>query len=194
MMHTMQALEKTSRAPCTLSALIPSTSTDRSVLTEKTSQQRGKGGKNMHHSAHQTPGSAFFNPRLRLIPCPACPLLSPPHTHTPTLHLQPKAMRPGCAWQLATSPATNVFPKHPLPWPYQQIKPPHNPWWSVPLTFFECVNNFWLAGQTLRPGDVCCVCTCATVCICISIYGYVFVLACICLNIFMSLCFFSVFF
>lgn len=97
-------------------------------------------------------------------------------------------MRPGCAWQLATSPATNVFPKHPLLWPYQQIKKnlPTNLWWSVPLTFFECVNNFWLAGQTPRPGDVCCVslppracpCVCGgdCVCACLCRFEYIYVL------------------
>lgn len=67
----------------------------------------------------------------------------------PTLQSQPKAMHPGCAWQLATSPATTVFPLHPLPWPYQQLK---NLPACIPLTecashFFERVNNF-------------CVCVC----------------------------------
>lgn len=70
MMHTMQALEKTSRAPRALSAFILSTSTDRSVFTEKTSRRREKGKKTLHHSAHQTPGSAFFKP-------------SPPHQILP---------------------------------------------------------------------------------------------------------------
>lgn len=54
--------------------------------------------------------------------------------------------------------------------------------------FSECVNNFWLAGQTLRPGDVGRVC----VPLCVSVS--VFALAYICLNIFMSLCFFLSFF
>lgn len=131
-----------------------------------------KGGKCMHHSAHQTPGSAFFNPCLS--PCPArSPATPPPPPPPPTLYLQPKAMRPGCAWQLATSPATNVFPKHPLPWPYQQIKPRYNPWWSVPLTFFFNVSTIsgWLARHCILAMSAACV----TLCVCILLYLLMYV-------------------
>lgn len=40
----------------------------------------------MHHSAHQTSGSAFFNPRLRFSPCPvrlACRAPTPSIAHPP---------------------------------------------------------------------------------------------------------------
>ncbi len=65
---------------------------------------------------------------------------------------------------------------------------------AQPLTecashFFECVNNFWLAGQTLRPGDVCCVC----VPLCVYVYPHVCVCTYACLNIFTSLCLFCLF-
>lgn len=87
-------------------------------------------------------------------------------------------MSPGCAWQLTTFPATNVFPKHPLSWPYQQIKkPPHKPLTECASHFCECVNNFWLAGQTRRLGDVCA----ASLCVCPHLLIYS-----ICLNIFTS--------
>lgn len=42
----------------------------------------------MHHSAHQTPGSAFFNPRLRFSLCPArfaCSKTHPPPHPPPPL-------------------------------------------------------------------------------------------------------------
>lgn len=42
--------------------------------------------------------------------------------------------------------------------------------------FSECVNNFWLAGQTLHPGNVCSVC----------LRGCLYLLIYICLNTFTS--------
>lgn len=108
---------------------------------------------------------------------PASPATTIPHpTSSPTLRLQPKAMRPGRAWQLATSPATNAFPKHPLLWAYQRIKPPHKPLMECASHFSECVNNFWLAGQTPRPGDVCFVCLGHVwVCMCLLLLVYIWI-------------------
>ncbi|KAI9520838.1 hypothetical protein NQZ68_013243 [Dissostichus eleginoides] len=69
MKHLSSGLERQASASCALSARIPSTSADRRVLAEKQAGAEWKGGKNMHHSAHQTRGSAFLNPCLaRLLP------------------------------------------------------------------------------------------------------------------------------
>lgn len=181
MMHTMQALEKTSRAPCTLSALIPSTSTDRSVLTEKTSQQRGKGGKNMHHSAHQTPGSAFFNPRLRLIPCPACPLLSPPpHTHThPPLATQGHASR--LCMTARNIPCHKCFPKASTSVTLSADK-------TSPQPLMECASHFfWMCQQFLAgwPDTASWRCLLRVyVCHCVYMYIHLWVCVCTCLYMF----------
>lgn len=56
-------------------------------------------------------------------------------------------MSPACAWQLTTFPATNVFPKHPLSWPYRRIKknPPHKPPDGVCVSLLRMCQQF-LAG------------------------------------------------
>lgn len=85
-------------------------------------------------------------------------------------------MSPGCAWQLATSPATNVFPKHPLSWPFQQIKPPHNPWWSVPLTSLNVSTiSGWLARHCVLAMSAVCVCHCVSPWVCLHLLIYVWI-------------------
>lgn len=144
----------------------------------------------MHHSAHQTPGSAFFNPRLRLCPCPACLPATPPNPpHTTATH--PPLATQGHASMLCMT-ARNIrchkcYPKASTSVTLSAHKTSPQPLMECASHFFECVNNFWLAGQTLHPGNVGCVC--ATVCECVPMYMSVIVLAYVCLNIFTSLCF-----
>lgn len=81
MMHTMQALEKTSWCfLCPVCMHRINVGKSQSPRWGKQAGAEGEGGKNMHHSAHQTPGSAFLNPRLALACCPSA---SPP-THPPS--------------------------------------------------------------------------------------------------------------
>lgn len=89
MMHTKQTLEKTSRAPCTLSALIPSTSTDRCVLLRKQANAEQTGG-NTCTTPPTKPQALLF-----LTHAPPARLLPPPTTTTthPLLATQGHASR-----------------------------------------------------------------------------------------------------
>lgn len=95
--HTMQALEKYKPmlpVPCRHSS--PSNvGRPRRPRREKQAGAEGEGDENTHHSAHQTPGSAFLNPRASApARAPPPPLLLPPPNPQPrsdssTLRSQP---------------------------------------------------------------------------------------------------------
>lgn len=135
---------------------------------------REKEKKKQHHSAHQTPGSAFFKPAPPLLPVPRLGCCAapppPPHIAHPPLSTQGHPSR--LCMTARYIPCHKCFPKASTSVTLSADKKkknlPTNLWWSVPLTFFECVNNFWLAGQTPRPGDVCCVfaTACMPMCVC----------------------------
>lgn len=189
--HTMQALEKYKPmlpVPCRHSS--PSNvGRPRRPRREKQAGAEGEGDENTHHSAHQTPGSAFLNPRASA-PARAPHPTAPPPAPTPN----PAPTHPPCArnprpWVRAVHDSS----QHPLPQMFSQSihfrdpfsgwekkkqkkKPPCNPLTECASHFSECVNNFWLAGQTRRPGDVCrvcvsrlCVCDCCSLRMCVFI-------------------------
>lgn len=133
----------------------------------------------MHHSAHQTSGSAFLNPCPRFSSCPARPL-SLRLIHPPFATLGHESRLCMTAHNI---PCHKCFPKASTSVTLSADKTSPQPLMECASHFSECVNNFWLAGQTRRPGNVCSVC----LCVCI-------LCAYVCLNIFTSLCFFSVFF
>lgn len=63
-------------------------------------------------------------------------------------------------------------------------KPPHNPLTACASHFSECVNNFWLAGQIRRPGDVCHVYDCCSLRMCVFIprlcvFEYIYIFVCV---------------
>lgn len=157
----------------------------------KQASAEGKGGKNTHHSAHQTPGSAFLNPCLRFSPCPArLPACYPPPPPLRLIH--PLLATLGHESRLCMTarniPCHKCFPKASTFVTLSADKTSPQPLMECASHFSECVNNFWLAGQTLRPGDVGRVCV--PLCVSVSVFAFAY----ICLNIFTSLCFFSVFF
>lgn len=134
----------------------------------------GKGGKNTHHSAHQTPGSAFLNPRLCFSPCPArLPATNPP----PSRLIHPPLATLGHESRLCMTahniPCHKYFPKASTFVTLSADKTSLHSLMECASHFSECVNNFWLAGQTLRPGDVCGVC--ATVCLHVCLYSHIYV-------------------
>lgn len=139
----------------------------------------GKGEKNTHHSAHQTPGSAFLNPCLRSSPCPASPTLRLIHPALATLGHESRL-----CMTARNIPCHKCFPKASTFVTLSADKNlPTTPWRSVPLTFLNVSTiSGWLARHGVLAMSAMCVCVCCCVCL---------FLAYICLNIFMSLCFFS---
>lgn len=102
----------------------------------------GEGGKNMHHSAHQTPGSAFLNPRLRFCPCPACSPATPP----PTQLIHPPLATLGHESRLCMTarnmPCHKCFPKASNSVTLSADKTSPQPLMECASHFSECVNNF----------------------------------------------------
>lgn len=148
----------------------------------------------MYHSAHQTPGSAFFNPRLSL--CPAR-FAHPPHLAAPHPPLATQGHASGLCMTARNIPCHKCFPKASISVTLSAAKTSPQPLMECASHFFECVNNFWLAGQTLRPGDVCSVCCVCRVCmhLFLRMYGCLCALCvCTCLCAFEYICVFVVFF
>lgn len=170
MMHTMQALEKTSR--CFLCPVCTHRINISRVLAEKASQHSRKGGgENTHHSTHQTPGSAFLNPRLSLSCYPPPPrflrLIHPP--------LATLGHESRLCMTARNIPCHKGFPKVSAFVTLSADKTSPQPLMERTSHFSECVNNFWLAGQTLHPGDVCSVCLRGCLYLLIYMFEYIYV-------------------
>lgn len=144
---------------------------------EKQAGAEGEGDENTHHSAHQTPGSAFLNPRASAparAPHPTAPPPAPTPNPAPTHHpaLATLGHESGLCMTARNIPCHKCFPKASTfvtlsadgKKKKKKEKPPCNPLTECASHFSECVNNFWLAGQTRRPGDVCRVCV-SSVCV-----------------------------
>lgn len=183
-LHTMQALEKYKPmlpVPCRHSSC--QTSADRSVLAEKNKPaRRERGDENTHHSAHQTPGSAFLNPRAS---APACA----PHPPLPLLRSSLTPSRapthPPCArnprpWVRAVHDSS----QHPLPQifsqsihfrdPFSSSKKgkktenlPATLWRSAPLTFLNVSTiSGWLARHAALAMSAVYDCCSLRMCVC----------------------------
>lgn len=176
MMHTMQALEKTSRCfLCPVCTHRINVGRLRSPRWEKQADAEGKGGKNMHHSAHQTPGSAFLNPRLALACCPS----APPPTHPPSAH-NPRpwvrAVRDSSPHSLPQMFSQSIHFRDPISgWKKKKKKLPTNPWRSVRLT---SANVSTISGWLARHGGLAMsalhLSACARTCLYMFEYIYVF--------------------
>lgn len=132
------------------------TAADRVVLAEKNKPaQRERRDASTHHSAHQTPGSAFLNPRASalfslcppLAPLPLTPLLQLIHPALATL-----GHESGLCMTARNIPCHKCFPKASTFVTLSAVRKKRT---ECASHFSECVNNFWLAGQTSHPGDVC---------------------------------------
>lgn len=120
----------------------------------KTSQRGGKGGK--QHAPLRPP-----NPRLCFFKPAPCARLLPLHPLLRLIH--PPLATLGHESRLCVTahniPCHKCFPKASTLVTLSAAKePPHYPLMECArLTFCKRVNNFWLAGQTRRPGNVCAV-------------------------------------
>lgn len=142
MMHTMQALEKTSRRfLCPVCTHRINVGRSQSPRWEKQAGAEGKGGNNTHHSAHQTPGSAFLNPRLALACCPSAPLLRLIHPPLATLGHESRL----CV-TAHNIPCQKCFPKaSTLVTLSAAEEPPHYPLMECAPHFLQTCQQF-LAG------------------------------------------------
>lgn len=166
MMHTMQALEKTSWCfLCPVCMHRINVGKSQSPRWGKQAGAEGEGGKNMHHSAHQTPGSAFLNPRLALACCPsASPPTHPPSACNPRPWVQ--AVRDSSPHSLPQMFSQSIHFLDPISRFKKKKSLPTNPWRNVRLTFANVSTiSGWLARHerlamsALRLSA--CVCTCS---------------------------------
>lgn len=165
-MHTMQALEKTSRAPCTLSALIPSMSAHGSILTGKTSQRAGKRTREGEKTCTTPPTKPQA---LHFL------------THHPTARLQGHASR--LCMTARNVPCHKCFPKASTSMTLSAFEASPQP--SCTTFFFFWMCQAFLAGWPDTAPWRCLLCL-----LYVSVYECWDELAYVCLNIFMS---FSVF-
>lgn len=180
MMHTMQALEKTSRCfLCPVCTHRINVGRSPSPRWEKQAGAQGKGGKNMHHSAHQTPGSAFLNPRLALACCPS----APPPTHPPcACNPRPwvQAVRDSSPHSLPQMFSQSIHFRDPISRLKRKKKKKAlltNPWQSARLPF---ANVSRISGWLARHGGLAMSALHLPACARTCLY--------ICLNIFTSFC------
>lgn len=169
MMHTMQALEKTSQCfLCPVCTHRINISRSQCLHSEIKPSQRKRGEE---HAPLRPPNPrlCFFKPTPPLQPVPrplAC--LHPPTPPTPQL-IHPPLATLGHESRLCMTarniPCHKCFPKASTFVTLSADKTSPQPLMECASHFSECVNNFWLAGQTLHPGNVGCECVCATLCL-----------------------------
>lgn len=117
------------------------------------------------------PRLCFFKPTPPLQPVPrmfAC--LHPPHSNSPHPRLiHPPLATLGHESRLCMTarniPCHKCFPKASTFVTLSADKTSPQPLMECASHFSECVNNFWLAGQTLHPGNVGCECVCVPLCV-----------------------------